>query len=105
MCKFAIYTRYPKGKRVTKNNKGITCLRLQRCKNGLEAAVLLVLSVQVKSLLSIHSQSTLVVLTRYNRVSFNVSIFSPTGNQFDLLNSETLSKITLETSLEALRLK
>ncbi|HXX98103.1 MAG TPA: hypothetical protein VEL11_13410 [Candidatus Bathyarchaeia archaeon] len=44
----------------------------------------MVLSVQVKSLLSI--QSTLVVLTRYNRARFNASIFLPTGNQFDLLN-------------------
>jgi hypothetical protein len=52
----------------------------------------------LNTLLSFQSQSTLVVLTRYNRVSFNASIFSPTGNQFNLLNSETLSKITLEAT-------
>ena len=50
------------------------------------------------TLFSIQSQSTLVLLTRYDRVSFNISIFSPTGNQFDLLDSEMLSKSTLEAT-------
>jgi hypothetical protein len=48
---------------------------------------------------SVLSQNTLVVLTRYNRASFEVgSIFSPTEKQMDFLILETVSKSTLEAS-------
>jgi hypothetical protein len=47
-------------------------------------------STSVKSLLSIQSQSPLVVLTGYNSPFSNGSTFSSTGNEFDLLNSEIL---------------
>jgi hypothetical protein len=48
--------------------------------------------IHLNALLSIQSPNRVW----YNMTSFNASIFSPTGNQFDLLNSEMLSKITLE---------